>query len=53
MKNLMIGLLCSLVAANCFAGIVEDSGVKGGIVVQLGVESDTGLAELLSIWIAA
>ena len=47
MKNLTIGLLCSVAAANCFAGIVEDSGVKGGIVVQLGVESGEDLAELM------
>ncbi|MFC1498973.1 PQQ-binding-like beta-propeller repeat protein [Verrucomicrobiota bacterium] len=47
MKRICLISLVLLVAASVFAGIVKDSGVKGGIVVQLGIGDGSDLEKLL------
>ena len=47
MKRKFILLPAALFAVTCVAGIVEDSGIKGGIIVSLGVDSGKNLEELL------
>ena len=47
MKILGIFTAVMLVVVPAFAGVVEDSGVKGGIVVQVGCKDGESLAGLL------
>ncbi len=47
MKCLGISIIVSLAVASAFAGVVEDSGIKGGIIVQVGCEDGRDLADLL------
>jgi outer membrane protein assembly factor BamB len=47
MKCLGIIAIVALTAASACAGVVEDSGVKGGIVVQVGCEKGGDLIDLL------
>ncbi len=47
MKKLGIIAAVTLVAIPAFAGVVEESGIKGGIIVQVGCKDGESLAELL------
>ena len=47
MKRLGIVAIVMLVVVSAFAGVVEDSGISGGIVVQVGCEDGKRLASLL------
>jgi len=47
MKRLCIVAIVMLVVVPTFAGVVEDSGTKGGIVVQVGCKDGKSLASLL------
>ena len=47
MKRLGIVAVIVLVVVPASAGVVEDSGIKGGIVVQVGCKDGKGLASLL------
>ncbi|HUV64857.1 MAG TPA: hypothetical protein VMW24_13240, partial [Sedimentisphaerales bacterium] len=47
MKRLCIVAIVMLVVVPTFAGVVEDSGIKGGIVVQVGCKDGKSLASLL------
>jgi len=47
MKRLGIVAVVMLIAVPAFAGVVEDSGVKGGIIVQVGCRDAKSLAGLL------
>ena len=47
MKRLGIVAIVMLVVVSAFAGVVEDSGIKGGIVVQAGCKDGKRLASLL------
>ena len=47
MKRLGIVITVTLFVAPAFAGVVEDSGIKGGIIVQVGCKDGESLAKLL------
>ncbi len=47
MKRLGIVAIVMLVVVPAFAGVVEDSGIRGGIVVQVGCKDGKRLASLL------
>ena len=47
MKRPSIILVVMLVIVPAFAGVVEDSGIKGGIIVQVGCKDGKSLASLL------
>ncbi|UCE47257.1 MAG: PQQ-binding-like beta-propeller repeat protein, partial [Phycisphaerales bacterium] len=47
MKRLGIVAAAMLVVVPAFAGVVEDSGIRGGIVVQIGCKDVKSLANLL------
>lgn len=47
MKRLVIVAAAVLVVVPAFAGVVEDSGIRGGIVVQVGCKDGKSLANLL------
>lgn len=47
MKSLSVMFILTLTAASVSAGVVEDSGIKGGIVVQIGCDKGGDLIDLL------
>jgi len=47
MRSLSFIAIVALTAASAFAGVVEDSGIKGGIVVQVGCDKGGDLIDLL------
>jgi len=47
MKRLGIVIIIMQVVAPALAGVVEDSGIKGGIIVQVGCKDGKSLANLL------
>jgi len=47
MRRLGIVITVVMVVVPAFAGVVEDSGIKGGIVVQVGCKNGKSLANLL------
>jgi len=47
MKCLGVCAIMSLAVGAAFSGVVEDSGIKGGIIVQVGCEDGRDLADLL------
>ncbi len=47
MKRLSIVAIVMLVVISAFADVIEDSGIKGGIIVQVGCKDDKSLVSLL------
>lgn len=47
MTRLGVVVIVTLVVIPAFAGVVEDSGIKGGIVVQVGCKNSKSLVKLL------
>ncbi len=46
MKRIGLLAIIMLSGLSAFAGVIEDSGIQGGIVVQVGCESSTELSDL-------